>query len=116
MMKVLAGDWKANEYAAFSKTWTGRPKALLMPKGMITKETISLDDIAKAEAVTDTDSLARRAGWAAVGAIAAGPIGLLAGALAGGKKTVVAVEFKDGRRALLECGSADAAALQAACF
>lgn len=115
MMKVLAGDWKLNAYATIKKSLMGKPKALLMPKGLVSTEKLDLSSIASAEIVTDTDSLTRRAGWAAVGAVALGPIGLLAGALAG-KKTVVAVEFRDGRRALMECASDEVAALKAACF
>ncbi|MBX9634381.1 MAG: hypothetical protein K2X44_05305 [Magnetospirillum sp.] len=115
MMKVLAGDWKSNEYAAIKTSMLGKPTHLLMPKGMLSKEKIALDQVASAEIVTDTDSLQRRAGWAALGAVVLGPVGLLAGVLAG-KKTVVAVEFKDERRALLECSSSDVAALKAACF
>jgi len=115
MMKVLAGDWKANEYAVFRTSFLGKPTSLLMPTGMISKEKIQFSEIVTAEVVTDTDSLSRRAGWAALGAVALGPLGLLAGLVAG-KKTMVAVEFKDGRKTLLECGSSEVATLKAICF
>lgn len=115
MMKVLAGDWKVSEYAAFKKSFLGKKLALLMPLGMVKKEEIPFGSIVTADIVTDVDSLSRRAGWAAIGALALGPIGLLAGAIAG-KKSVVAVEFKDGRKALLECGGDDVVTLKSACF
>lgn len=115
MMKVLAGDWKASEYATFKKSFLGKKLALLMPLGMVKKEEVPFASIVTADIVTDVDSLARRAGWAAIGALALGPIGLLAGAVTG-KKSVVSVEFKDGRKALLECGGDDVATLKAACF
>lgn len=115
MMKVLAGDWKSNEYAVFQTTFLGKTTSLLMPTGLISKEKLELSSILSAEIVTDSDSLFRRAGWAALGAVALGPLGLLAGVVAG-KKTIVAVEFKDGRKALLECGSGEVATLKAACF
>ena len=43
------------------------------------------------------------AGWAAVGALAAGPLGLLAGMVLGGRGSnrIIAVTFKDGRKTLL---------------
>ena len=44
------------------------------------------------------------AGWGTVGALAAGPFGLAAGLILGGrgKKIVFAVKFKDGKKALIE--------------
>ncbi len=44
-------------------------------------------------------------GWGAIGALALGPVGLLAGLFLGGrreKKVVFVVKFKDGKRALIE--------------
>ena len=44
------------------------------------------------------------AGWGAVGALVAGPMGLLAGMVLGGRGSnmVISVTFKDGRKALLQ--------------
>lgn len=113
MMKVLAGDWKANEVAGVKRNLLNKPVGLLMPKGFL-GETIPFAEVASAEIVSDRDSLSQRAGWAALGALAFGPIGLLAGAAAATRVTI-AIEFKDGRRALLEGGESDAKAITTAC-
>lgn len=57
-------------------------------------------------------------GWGAAGALALGPVGLLAGLLLGGKKkdvTFVAL-FKDGRKLLATTDSKSFTKLQAAVF
>lgn len=55
-------------------------------------------------------------GWGAAGAILAGPVGLLAGAVLGGRgrKVVFLAVLKDGRRFLGETDSATFAGLKAA--
>lgn len=113
MMKVLAGDWKVNEVAGVKRNLLNRPTGLLMPKGFL-GEVIPFAEVASVEIVSNRDSLSQRAGWAALGAVAFGPLGLLAGAAAATRVTI-AVEFKDGRRALLEGSESDANAIAKAC-
>lgn len=62
--------------------------------------------------------MAGAVGWGAVGALALGPIGLLAGVLAGGnkKKVTFIAEFKDGRKLLASTDSKTFTQIQAACF
>ncbi|SDL77491.1 hypothetical protein SAMN05661010_02511 [Modicisalibacter muralis] len=57
-------------------------------------------------------------GWGAAGAIVLGPVGLLAGLLAGGRKkdVIFAVRFKDGRKALCTVDSKTFTKIQAATF
>jgi len=60
------------------------------------------DHIISAEVMTEESktSILGKAGWGAVGAIALGPLGLLAGVLGGGrsKEICVACELDDGRK------------------
>lgn len=57
-------------------------------------------------------------GWGAVGAIALGPAGLLAGLLLGGKKKEITfvAKFKDGRKLLATTDSKSFTKLQSAAF
>jgi hypothetical protein len=57
-------------------------------------------------------------GWGAIGALALGPVGLLAGILLGGKKQEVTfvAKFKDGRRLLATTDSKTYNQLQAILF
>ena len=57
-------------------------------------------------------------GWGAVGALALGPIGLLAGLLLGGKgrEVTFVARFKDGRRLMATTDSATFTKLKAAAF
>jgi hypothetical protein len=110
MMEILGGDWRPGGRAAFRIGAFGGPKWLLMP-GKFPYERINFDKIAAVEPITQESrtSLAGAVGWGAVGTALAGPVGLLAGALLGGKKQdqVVAVRFTDGRSVLLECPPKD---------
>ena len=57
-------------------------------------------------------------GWGAVGAIALGPVGLLAGLLLGGKKKEVTfvARFKDGRKLLATTDNGTFTKIKAAIF
>lgn len=65
-------------------------------------ESVGAKDIASIEVLTEANAkrLAGTLGWGAVGAVALGPLGALAGLLAGGRGTDVtfACQFKDGRK------------------
>ena len=68
--------------------------------------TYSMNNVKTLEQVTEHNKVKvlGAAGWGTAGALALGPIGLLAGLVLGGRgKTVVfAVEFTDGKRALIQ--------------
>lgn len=83
-------------------------------------ETIPLAQLASVEVASEENvkKVGGTIGWGAVGALALGPVGLLAGLLLGGKKkevTFVAV-FKDGRRLLATTDSVGFTKLRAAVF
>ena len=79
-----------------------------------------LDQIESVDLVTQENktSVLGKAGWGAVGAIALGPLGLLAGVLGGGNKSmmIMAVKFKNGRKVLLQGKSKDMQPLLGAAF
>lgn len=64
-------------------------------------EVVSIDIVTE----QNSTSISKKAGWGFVGSVALGPLGLLAGVLGGGNKyeKIVAIEFTDGKRALLRC-------------
>ena len=102
MIKVLGGDWGENNAAAIKRSFTGKFESLILTRGIFKSDKMRRDDILSAEIVTEENqkSIAGKLGWGAAGAMALGPLGLLAGVLGGGNKQimVVAVIFKDGRK------------------
>ncbi len=93
------------------RTFTGNAKSISLFRGTFAHDKVSVDEIESADLVTQENqaSIAGKLGWGAVGAVALGPLGLLAGVLGGGNKSsmVVAIKFKDGRAVLLEGKSKD---------
>ena len=109
-----AGDWgKGNAslgfgQLSFSKAGTWKPETIPITK-LKSVETASEESVKR---------IGGAVGWGAVGALALGPVGLLAGMLLGGKgKDVTFVaEFKDGRKILATSDSKTFTKLQAAVF
>lgn len=59
----------------------------------------------------------KSAGRAVAGAIIAGPLGMAVGALSGKTKGIlIAVQFKDGKKSLIECDQKICDAIVKACF
>jgi hypothetical protein len=83
-------------------------------------ESISLKRLASIEVASEdrVKKVVGTVGWGAVGALALGPLGLLAGVLAGGNKKEVTfiAEFKDGRKLLATTDSKTFTTLKAAVF
>lgn len=103
MIKILGGDFGENKHADLRTTYfTGKLKAIVIPKWLIFSHTIRRDEIASVELVTDKNkvNVASAIGGAAVGAILAGPLGMLAGSLLAGKgkAVVLHVTLTDGRQ------------------
>ena len=109
-MKVLAGDFKtssANGARAdfhFGRFSFPDPEVdfAWLPKHVhyTMSDVDDLDEVSEENKV----QVLGAAGWGTVGALALGPVGLLAGLVLGGrgKKVVFAVKFNDGKRALVE--------------
>ncbi|WP_142849785.1 hypothetical protein [Telmatospirillum sp. J64-1] len=96
-IKVLAGDLEkgtwSGSFGVFTKYTVSHP---------VKGETFALRDFQQAEMLTEENKkkVAGTLGWAAVGAIALGPIGALGGALLGGrsKEVCFAASLKNGRK------------------
>lgn len=80
--------------------------ALPVRRGMLgdKREVMSANEISEVDIATEESvkKLAGTVGWGAAGALALGPLGLLAGALVGGRKKeiTIIVALQDGRRFL----------------
>lgn len=103
-VKVLAGD--------FSQSVPGQYHfgvlTLAQPKDWIAGERyVVKDDVVTLEEADERSvvKVGGAAGWGTAGLLVAGPLGLLAGALLGGKGQRVAfvAEFSDGKRLMAEC-------------
>lgn len=83
-------------------------------------ETISFTDIEALEAASEESvkKLGGTVGWGIVGATLLGPVGMLAGLLAGGRKNEVTFvcRFKDGRKMLATTDSKTYTKMKAAIF
>lgn len=120
MLKVLGGDWEEKHAASIRKSFTGKFDTLVITRGFMKNDKFKKEDILSADIVTEENqkSIAGKLGWGAAGAIALGPLGLLAGVLGGGNKNVlvVAVAFQDGRKILLQGKSKELMPLVGAAF
>ena len=83
-------------------------------------ETIPITAMEMVEIATEQNvkKLGGTAGWGIAGGVLLGPVGLLAGLLAGGRKKEVTfvAKFKDGRKLLATTDNKTFTKLQAACF
>ena len=114
-IKVLAGDFEGEGRFASGRITlrpTGSPPP---PHRMQVAEFFESIEIA---AQHSSVKLGGAVGWGAAGAILAGPIGMLAGAVLGGrgKQVVFVAVLKDGRRFLGQTDSGTFAALKSALF
>ena len=92
-MKYIAGDFPKNTGISLGQlVWGwGNSKCVKINDHLISAEVLTEES---------KTSILGKAGWGAVGAIALGPLGLLAGVLGGGrsKEICVACELDDGRK------------------
>ncbi|MFT9495869.1 hypothetical protein [Anaerosolibacter sp.] len=114
-LTIHAGDFTKGpgEYSFGSFT-------LRTEKHKIIGETISEKELDVVEVASEENvkKLGGTIGWGAVGGVLLGPVGLLAGLLAGGKKTEVTfiAKFKDGRKMLATTDSKTFTKIRAVCF
>lgn len=114
-VKVHAGDWpKGSGQFSFG--------SLALPKkgGWGGFEGVPLTQLASVDLATEegVKRLGGTIGWGAAGAVLLGPVGLLAGLVAGGrgKDVTFVATFKDGRKLLATTDSKTFVKLQAAVF
>lgn len=92
-MKYIAGDFpEITKISCGQLVWGwGNEKCAKLTDHLISAEILTEES---------KSSIMGKAGWGAIGAIALGPLGLLAGVLGGGhsKEICVACEFTDGRK------------------
>ena len=118
MVKVLSGDFKEAKFQTglfqsrgtlmFSSPNWWNPFLSKYPPKRISKITEITEENKK--------DFTAAAGWAALGGLAFGPLGILAGAVFGGRKKSVyfAVILDDGRRAVIEASPQEWAKIMAA--
>ena len=112
---VHAGDWGKGK-GQFSFGALALPK----PNSPWSFEGVSLASLSSVEVATEeaVKRVGGTIGWGAVGAVILGPVGLLAGLIAGGrgKDVTFVAEFKDGRKLLATTDSKTFTKLKAAVF
>lgn len=110
MLHVHGGDFLPGD-----ARYTGGCLFLRTPAHRFVGEKIPLSKVVSVEAITQENkkTLAGTVGWGAVGAVVAGPLGLLAGALVGGQNSQVTfvLILLDGRKAVATTDHATYAAL-----
>lgn len=126
VIKISAGDFlkDAEGYFYPPKEWFVLPARKTTPIGFtnlwLETDYIPADNVEELE-VASEESIKRiggTLGWGAVGAVALGPVGLLAGLVLGGKgkKVGFVVKFKDGRKLLATTDAKTFHAIQAGAF
>jgi hypothetical protein len=99
-IKVHGGDFIKNSEGSFSfGVFSLKTESKRILGEAIHSNTLSFVEVASEENIK---KLSGTLGWGFVGAVALGPLGLLAGALVGGRKKEVTfiAEFSDGRKLL----------------
>src|SRR4051812_14469536 len=101
--KILAGDFPKNSELQVAAGTFGVGGGIFICSGLFGVSREKIDDaLVKVEIITEENKkkFIATAGWGLVGGVLLGPLGVLAGVLAGGnkKEVCVACTVKDGRR------------------
>ena len=116
-IKIHAGDFKGK---AEISHWHSAIHILSTKKHPFLGEKIPFAEIESIEIATEESvkKIGGTLGWGVTGAVLLGPVGLLAGLLAGGrgKKVTFVTKFKDGRKILASTNIKTFNKLQAATF
>jgi hypothetical protein len=104
-VKVLAGDFRKGAGGYSFGCLSATPEGTWSPKAYSLKTNVSELELADERSTTKVFGAA---GWGTVGAVLAGPLGLAAGAILGGRgqKVVFVAKFDDGKRLMGECDKA----------
>lgn len=106
-VKVLAGDFNATVPGMYmlGNLHLSRPGAWSNTEVYILRNDAVTLEVASEESVTKVGGAI---GWGAVGGLVAGPFGLLAGAMLGGKgqKVAFVASFTDGKKVMATCDKA----------
>jgi hypothetical protein len=119
---VLAGDFLKGDGQFNTHSLTGLPASLHLrtKEDPFMGENFYLSEIETVELASEESvkKLGGTIGWGAVGGLLLGPVGLLAGLLAGGrgKEVVFVAKFKKGQKLLASTDSKTFTQLQAALF
>lgn len=101
-IKIHAGDFATNRKGSFGLGCFSMPDADDI--WAVKMHTYTAKDVEELAAASEENvkRLGGTVGWGVTGAVLLGPVGLLAGLLAGGRKKEVTfvVKFKDGKKAL----------------
>lgn len=117
-MKILAGDWSTDLKVKLVENGGRMQQLRLGSFGFMV--IIKPEDIESVTEITaeNHNSVLGKLGWGTVGAVAMGPLGLLAGAVFGGQRQskVIAMTFTSGKKIMLQVKPKEAAVLLAAKF
>jgi len=105
-MKYLGGDYGPRGRSRLEKTlFTGRLKRIVVSGRVFRRWKIKAEEIVELREVNESNkvNLTRAIGGGAIGKLLAGPIGLLAGALLGGRGKKYVVFIRDRRNRKLLC-------------
>ncbi|MFZ5763332.1 MAG: hypothetical protein ACOY8P_10455 [Thermodesulfobacteriota bacterium] len=127
VIKILAGDLEAGDWCPTHSDFFCRDFNIKPQKSLVNvlltgfgSEIKLAGNIDRVEIMTEENKkkMLSTAAWGAVGALAIGPVGLLAGALSGGNKKEItfACYLKDGRKFMGTTDSKTYTKLQSLCF
>ena len=115
MFQVVGGDFGDSGGGAIRTTLLGKPEAIIISTGILKNKTIPVSHVSSCQLVTDENkvSLLGAAAGGAIGTLLAGPIGLFAGSILGGKKTAATllVTLRDGKQFLAVASGSDTTTL-----
>ncbi len=119
-IKMLAGDFSKEGRSVYNEGMFSDPRLELVTDDLDDPQKIPLTELDTVEEATEenVNNIGGAVGWGTAGALLLGPVGLLAGALLGGKKQEVTfvAKLKDGRKFMATTDKKTFIKLKAAVF